>query len=144
LCGAHLQPFSDLKGQALPKFSFNNFADRQTAAAEARKALLDKFKNRPAEDDPAVVARREQRAAIVKARDEREAAKAAERALEAARLAAIKAEKDAREAAERAAREAQEEAERAAREAARSNLVSRAILEQMDWKASRLAARKKR
>ncbi len=128
----------------MPKFSFNNFTDRQAAAAEARKALLDKFKTRPSEDDPAVQARRAERAAILKAREEREAVKAAARAEEEARQAVIRAEREAREAAERAAREAQEAAARAAREAARSNLVSRAILEQMDWKAQRLAARKKR
>jgi hypothetical protein len=128
----------------LPKFSFNNYSDRQTAAAEARKALLEKFKTRPAEDDPVVIARKAEREAILQARAEREAAKAKIRAEEEARLAVIRAEKEAQEAAERAAREAQEAAARAAREAARSNLVSRAILEQMDWKAQRLAARKKR
>jgi hypothetical protein len=128
----------------LPKFSFNNYTDRQAAAAEARKALLEKFKTRPAADDPAVIARKAEREAILRARAEREAAKAKARAEEEARLAVIRAEKEAQEAAERAAREAQEAAARAAREAARSNLVSRAILEQMDWKAQRLAARKKR
>jgi len=128
----------------LPKFSFNSFADRQAAAAEARQALLEKFKNRPSEDDPAMAAKKAERAAIVKARDEREAAKEATRAAEAARKAKIKAEIEAKEAAERTAREAQLEAERAAREAARANLVTRAIMDQMDWKAQRLAARKKR
>ncbi|MGL4243620.1 MAG: DUF6481 family protein [Beijerinckiaceae bacterium] len=128
----------------MPKFSFNNFSDRQAAAAEARKALLDKFKSRPAEDDPAVLARKAEREAVLTARAEREAVKAKARAEEEAKLAVIRAEKEAQEAAERSAREAQEAAARAAREAARSNLVSRAILEQMDWKAQRLAARKKR
>jgi Family of unknown function (DUF6481) len=132
------------QGRDLPKFSFNSFTDRQASAAEARKALLDKFKNRPAEDAPEVIAKREERVAILRAREEREAAKAAIKAAEDARKAQIKAEKDAREAAERAAREAQIEAERAAREAARANLVTRAIMDQMDWKAQRLAARKKR
>ncbi len=128
----------------MTKFNFNSFADRQSAAAEARKALLEKFKNRPPEDSPEVQARKAERAAILRAREEREAAKAAARAVEQARLAQIKAEQEAREAAERAAREAQLEAERAAREAARANLVTRAIMDQMDWKAQRLAARKKR
>jgi hypothetical protein len=128
----------------LTKFSFNNFSDRQATAAEARKALLEKFKSRPTEDDPEVQARKAERAAILKAREEREAAKAAARAAEAERLAKIKAERDAQELAERTAREAQAEAERAAREAARANLVTRAIMDQMDWKAQRLAARKKR
>jgi regulator of protease activity HflC (stomatin/prohibitin superfamily) len=128
----------------LAKFSFNNYTDRQTAATEARKALLDKFKNRPTEDDPAVLARKAERAAILQARAERDAVKAKARAEKEAIEAQARAEREAIEAAERAAREAQEAAARAAREAARSNLVSRAILEQMDWKAQRLAARKKR
>lgn len=137
-------PEPSLTGHALSKFSFNNFADRQAAASEARKALLDKFKNRPAEDDPTVQARRAERAAVLKAREEREAVKALARAEEEARQAVIREEQEAKEAVERAAREAQEAAVRAAREAARANLVSRAILEQMDWKAQRLAARRKR
>jgi hypothetical protein len=128
----------------LPKFSYNNFSDRQTTATEARKALLEKFKSRPTEDDPEVIARKAERLAILKAREEREAAKAAAKAADDAIKAKIKAERDAQEAAERAAREAQIEAERAAREAARANLVTRAIMDQMDWKAQRLAARKKR
>jgi Family of unknown function (DUF6481) len=128
----------------LPKFSFNNYTDRQTAAAEARKALLEKFKSRPTEDDPEVAARKAERLAILRAREEREAAKAAAKAAEDAIKAKLKAEREAQEAAERAAREAQIEAERAAREAARANLVTRAIMDQMDWKAQRLAARKKR
>jgi Family of unknown function (DUF6481) len=128
----------------LPKFSYNNFSDRQATAADARKALLDKFKNRPAEDDPEVLARKAERSVILRAREEREAAKAKVRAEAEAIRAVARAEQDAKDAAERAAREAQEAAVRAAREAARSNLVSRAILEQMDWKAQRLASRKKR
>jgi flagellar biosynthesis/type III secretory pathway protein FliH len=127
----------------LSKFSFS-YTDRQATATEARKALLEKFKNRPAEDDPVLAAKKAERSVILKAREEREAAKQALRAEEAARKAKLKAEKDAQEAAERAAQEAQAEAERAAREAARANLVTRAIMDQMDWKAQRLAARKKR
>jgi hypothetical protein len=142
--GHAVVPIHTATGCALPKFSFNNYTDRQTAAAEARKALLEKFKTRPGEDDPVVQARKAEREAILQARAEREAVKAKARAEEEARLAVIRAEKEAQEAAERAAREAQEAAARAAREAARSNLVSRAILEQMDWKAQRLAQRKKR
>ncbi len=128
----------------MPKFSYNNYSDRVTTAAEARKALLEKFKNRPTVDDPDVVARKAERSAVLRAREERESAKAAAKAAEDAIKAKLKAERDAQEAAERAAREAQIEAERAAREAARANLVTRAIMDQMDWKAQRLAARKKR
>jgi Family of unknown function (DUF6481) len=132
------------QGTRLSKFTFNDYKDRQTAAAEARKTLLDRFKNRPDETDPLVSSRRAEREAILKAREERDAIKAAERAIEEAKLAVIRVEKEAKEAAERAAREAQLEAEKAAREAARSNLVKRAIMDQVDWKTARLAARKKR
>ncbi len=128
----------------MSKFVFNSFTDRQASATEARKALLEKFKNKQAQDDPVIAAKKAERSVVIRAREEREAAKAAIRAEEAARLAAIKAEKEAQAAAERAAHEAQVEAERAAREAARANLVTRAIMDQMDWKAQRLAARKKR
>jgi membrane protein involved in colicin uptake len=128
----------------LSKFTFNDYKDRQTSAAEARKALLERFKSRPDENDPVVASRRLERDAILKAREEREAIKAAERAVEEARLAVIRAEKEEREAAERAAKDAQLEVEKAAREAARSNLVKRAIMDQVDWKSARLAARKKR
>ena len=128
----------------MSKFTFNDYKDRQTSAAEARKALLERFKNRPDESDPLVASRRVEREAILKAREERETIKAAERAVEEAKLAVIRAEKEAQEASERAAKEAQLEAEKAAREAARSNLVKRAIMDQVDWKSARLAARKKR
>jgi Family of unknown function (DUF6481) len=128
------------KGTALTKFSFNNFADRQSSSAEARKALLNKFKNRPTDEDPVAVARKAEREAIVKARMEREAAKRADEE----RQAKLKAEQDARDAAERAAREAQLEAERAARIAARAQIIAQASKGDMDWKMQRLAARKKR
>jgi Family of unknown function (DUF6481) len=128
----------------LSKFTFNDYKDRQSSASEARKALLDRFKQRPDDNDPLVAARRLEREAVLKAREGRELIKAAEREVEEAKLALIRAEKEAQDNAERAAREAQIEAERAAREAARSNLVKRAIMDQVDWKSARLAARKKR
>ncbi len=129
----------------MTKFNFNSFADRQSAAAEARKALLEKFKNRPPEDSPEVQARKAERAAILRAREEREAAKAAappppNRPVSPRSRPSRKPGKPP--SAPRA--RAQLEAERAAREAARANLVTRAIMDQMDWKAQRLAARKKR
>jgi len=90
------------------------FQDRLSAAAEAKKALLEKAKAKLNADDPATLERRAAREAVVKARNERLAAKEAERlAAEAAR----KAEEE-RIAAEKAAREAAEKAEREAREAA--------------------------
>ena len=46
--------------------------ERRNAATEAKKALLDRFKARPAEDDPAVLARKAERQAILEAREKRE------------------------------------------------------------------------
>ena len=43
-------------------FKEPNFADRQKAAAEARQKILDKFRARPAADDPAIKAREAERA----------------------------------------------------------------------------------
>ncbi|MCH0612421.1 DUF6481 family protein, partial [Escherichia coli] len=49
--------------------------ERRSAANEAKKALLDRFKARPAEDDPQVLARRAERQAIIEAREKRAAEK---------------------------------------------------------------------
>lgn len=75
----------------------NNFLDRQTAAAAARKAQADKFLSRPKYDpnDPAVIAREAKRREINEARErreqERQKAKAAAQAAELVRLAAEEA-----------------------------------------------------
>ena len=97
----------------------NNFADRQAAAANARKSLAEKFLSRPKYDpnDPAVIEREAKRRAILEARElrevERQKRKAEEAAAEAARLAAeeaarletLRLEAIAKEAAEAARRE---------------------------------------
>lgn len=102
------------------------FADRQKAAQDARKNLLNKFKSQPGPDDPAVIARRAEREALATKRAEAKAAREAEKAeqkrleeetkaAEAARIA-----REAQEAAERqAAVEAEQKAKRDARYAAR-------------------------
>jgi hypothetical protein len=46
------------------------FSDRQKAAQEARKNLLNKFKSQPGPDDPAVVAKRTEREALAAKRAE--------------------------------------------------------------------------
>ena len=103
----------------------NNFADRQAAAAKARKALADKFLSRPKYDpnDPAVLEREAKRRAILEARAvrdvERQKRKAEEAAAEIARLAAEEAARQealrldalAREAAEQSRREEEERLE---------------------------------
>ena len=48
-----------------------DFNERLTTAADAKKALLEKFKARPSFDDPAVAERRAEREALSKAREER-------------------------------------------------------------------------
>jgi hypothetical protein len=75
----------------------NNFADRQAAAAKARKALAEKFianaKYDPA--DPAVVEREAKRKAILEARKVRDAERAQRKAEEAAAEAALRATEEA-------------------------------------------------
>lgn len=117
-----------------------NFADRRQAAGDAKKALLEKFKARPAADDPAVQARAAERKAIAEAREKREAER-----IEQKRLAA---ETEARERAEReAAAEAAARAESDAKEQAEKDMVARLLADEADRKAkrdARYAARKAR
>jgi hypothetical protein len=104
------------------------FTDRQKAAQEAKKDLLNKFRAQPQHDDPEVAKRRAEREAIAanreKARLVREAEKAEakrrdeEAAVEeAARLAREKEEEEARTAAA----EVEQKAKRDARYAARKD-----------------------
>ncbi len=101
-------------------YTKTTLSERLSTAANAKKALLDKFRARPAADDPDVVARGEARKAISEAREtrtaEREAARAEEQAREAAERAREAAERVGRELAaqEQQAREAAETAEREA------------------------------
>ncbi len=85
------------------------FQDRQQASQDAKAKMLERFKSRPAEDDPTIARLRAERQAISDARKAREAEREAVR--EAARLeAAAKAaaEKAARDEAERIAAEKRE------------------------------------
>ena len=107
-------------------FKEPGFADRQKAALEARKNLLNKFRSQPAPDDPAVLQRRAEREAIAARREEtrlaREAALAEQkrRDEEAAAAEAIRIAREKEEEAERlAALEAEQKAKRDARYAAR-------------------------
>jgi hypothetical protein len=91
-------------------FKGSLFTERQSASANAKKALLEKFKAKPAADDPAVQARAAERRAIAEARDlaaQASAAEAAARAAEqAARDEAVRAERKAARDARYAARKA--------------------------------------
>jgi hypothetical protein len=98
----------------------DSFTNRLTSAADAKNALLERFRARPGPDDPAVVARRAEQAAIEAAREIRVAERKAAREAEAVRLAAEQAaQEEARKAqdVELLAKKA-EEAVRAAERAA--------------------------
>jgi Family of unknown function (DUF6481) len=102
-------------------FKEPSFADRQKAAQEARKNILNKFRAKPGHDDPAVMQRQAEREAQAadraKAKLAREAAKA-EKKIRDAEAAEQAAALLAREKEDAAARETALEAERkAARDA---------------------------
>lgn len=121
--------------------------ERRNAANEAKKALLERFKSKPAADDPAVLARQAERKAILEARAIREAEKAR---LKQERLAREAAEKAAREAEAEAARveaEAKARAEAKIREAEENERIARLLADEAERKAkrdARYAARKQR
>ncbi|BAV49298.1 hypothetical protein MesoLj113a_06050 [Mesorhizobium sp. 113-1-2] len=121
--------------------------ERRNAANEAKKALLERFKSKPAADDPAVLARQAERKAILEAREIREAEKARLKQEKLAREAVEKAE---REAAAEAARIAAEEAalaEAKIKEAEETERIARLLADEAERKAkrdARYAARKQR
>jgi hypothetical protein len=99
----------------------NTFNDRLKTAGEAKQALLDKFRARPAADDPAVMERQAARQAVSEAREartaEREAQAAEQEATRRAKAETDAAEQNARETAQQEQR-LREAAEAAQREAA--------------------------
>ena len=107
-------------------FKEPNFMDRQKAAQEARKNILNKFRTQPGPDDPAVKARQAAREAMAaeraKATLAREAVKAEQKRLEeeVAAVAAAELVREKEEAlAQQAALEADQKAARDARYATR-------------------------
>lgn len=117
-----------------------SFTDRQSNSANAKKALLERFKARPKADDPVMVQRREEREAIAQARAEREAEKAKIRAekerLEAIERARIEEEKRQEELAREVARKA----EQAKRDAERPRKV---LLEAVQYMQMRTAGKRR-
>ena len=91
-----------------------NLNERLERAAKAKQDILEKFKARPAADDPEVVKRREERLAVAKARE----ARAAERQVQKEKEAGDRAEREAKEKVEREARERREAVEKVIRDAA--------------------------
>ncbi len=75
-------------------FKEPNFSDRQKTAAEARQKILDKFRARPAADDPTVKAREAERAAAAASRAKAKEARDAEKAEKKKREARYAARKD--------------------------------------------------
>jgi hypothetical protein len=114
-------------------FKEKTFSDRLQEAADARKAALERFKARPAADDPEVIRRREERLRIAQLRAEREAARKAQKEVEAV----ARAEQEAIERAEREARERREAIEKVIRDAAEA-------AERKAARDARYAARKAR
>jgi len=110
-----------------------NFNDRLSAAAAARQAALERFRTRPAPDDPEVARRGEERLATGQAREVR----AAERRVAKEAEAAVRAEQEARDRVEREAREKREAIEKVIREAAEAT-------ERKRERDARYAARKAR
>lgn len=121
--------------------------ERRNAANEAKKALLERFKAKPAADDPAVLARQAERKAILAAREIREAEKARLKQEKLAREAAEKAEREAAAEAARVAAEEAAQAEAKIREAEENERISRLLSDEAERKAkrdARYAARKAR
>lgn len=132
LAGAVLWLPPVLGHKAVAPYKGDNFIDRISTAANARKATLEKFRARPGPNDPAVVARQAARQAVSDAREARVAARCAD--------AVRQATEEAARVAEQAAREA-EEARRAAEQVACGVVLE---AERKAARDARYAARKAR
>jgi len=120
----------------MQRLKSDDFNERRNAASDAKAAMLARFRARPGPDDPAVLERQAELAAIAKARDERAAERRVAREAEQARIAADKA---AAAAALRA-----QEAEKAVREQEARRRATALAAEQKKARDERYAARKAR
>jgi hypothetical protein len=126
--------------EEMPPFNGHKFQDRQTEAANARKAQLEKFRARPDPDDPIVLEREAKRREIVEARKVRDAERERKRKIQ-------EAEDAARKAAEEAARQEQLRLEAELQEQLRLEEIARLEALELEKKAerdARYAARKAR
>jgi hypothetical protein len=126
--------------EEMPPFNGHNFQDRQTEAANARKAQLEKFRSRPDPNDPAVLEKEAKRRAVIEARKVREAERERKRKIR-------EAEEAARKAAEEAARHEQLRLEAELQEQLRLEEIARKEALEAEKKAerdARYAARKER
>ena len=83
-------------------FRSPTFSERLDTATTAKKAALERFRARPASDDPAIVEQRTARQAVAAARELRAAERSAARRAEEARQAAELAARDIRYAVRKA------------------------------------------
>src|SRR5262245_9504473 len=104
----------DARRTAMREYKDQNRLERLERAAKAKQQILEKFRARPAADDPTVVARAAERKAIADAREARER----ERDERKRKQAEERAQRDAIEKAEREARELREAVEKVIRDAA--------------------------
>ncbi len=117
-----------------------DFLDRRQAAEKARQAILDKFRARPAPDDPAMIERENARRALIEAREARTADRQRQKEVRERELAELA--KLERERAELAALEAEAQKLREVEEArAQEELLK---VQQKAARDARYAARKKR
>lgn len=93
-------------------FKEKDFNERRNAAADAKKALLERYKAKV--QDPSLAERQAERVAAAKERELRQAQRKAEKEAEAKRSAEEKAAREAAEAAERIAQAEKAEADQAA------------------------------
>jgi len=131
----------------LPIFREKDFSERISASSDAKRALLEKFKQKPTGDDPRVLAKQAERKAIIEAREKREIEKERQRVERLAREAKERAEHDAAEAIRRKEAEEQAALEAKQREAEENERVARTLAEEAERKAkrdARYAARKQR
>ena len=110
-----------------------NFSERLSTAADAKKTMVEKFRARPAADDPAVVARHEARRAISDAREARKAEQETTRRVQ-----------DAHEAATRVARDMAEQEQRSLEAAEALEREAALEVERKAARDARYAARKAR
>ncbi|MGA8600185.1 MAG: DUF6481 family protein [Beijerinckiaceae bacterium] len=126
--------------EEMPPFNGHNFQDRQSEAANARKAQLEKFRSRPDPNDPAILEKQAQRRAVIQARKAREAERERQRKIR-------EAEEAARKAAEETARQEQLRLEAELQEQLRLEEIARKEALEAEKKAerdARYAARKER
>ena len=97
----------------MPRFNDDDFSRRRDNADKARKALLERFRAQPSENDPETIARKAAQLAVSEAREARAKARAEMRE-EAAKLRKEEAARLEQARIEQAAAESRAEADRKA------------------------------